>query len=357
MKDQQLDFIDGLRGIAILMVMGVHTAITVASISPFSNQAVFSWLLMGARGVQLFFMVSAFTLFMSWNARKGTEATPWTNFYIRRATRILPMWWIACLLYMHAYGKPLNETVATAFFYFGFMQHAVPSVIPGGWSIFAEEVFYFFLPGLALVLTTAGRAGVFFAVALVGQSLWWTVAAIYKIPTANDAVFYMPLNHLFAFAAGVFLYQIWRKLPSGKMEGIQYDALALASAYYFWTYNSEVLFGSIPLFFIFAGAMVNSPLFGRIARMKAMGTAGKYCYSAYLLHFLVFGKVAAMINAAMVDQSAEMRMIMTYPIVVLVSLALSAVAFNVIEQPVINFGKRLIARREIGRANAALTSS
>lgn len=357
MKKEELDFINGLRGIAILMVMGVHTSIAATAVTPFSNQTLFSWLLMGSRGVQLFFMVSAFTLFMSWNARKGTEATPWTNFYIRRATRILPMWWIACLLYMHAYSKPLHETVATAFFYFGFMQHAVPSVVPGGWSIFAEEAFYFFLPLLALALTTAGRAGVFFATALVAQSVWWTVAGIYKIPSANDALFYMPINHLFAFAAGVFLYQIWRKLPSGKMEGIQYDALALASAYFFWTYNSEVLLGSIPLFFIFAGAMVNSPLFGRITRTRIVGAAGKYCYSAYLLHYLIYARVVGHLNETMIAQPAELRALIGYPIVVMLSLGVSAAVYHVLEKPVIDWGKRLIARRESGRVNAALTSS
>lgn len=342
----KLAFIDGLRGIAILMVMGVHTAIAAMGAGPYHFGVMPSLLGAGARGVQLFFMVSAFTLFLSWTERRGTESTPWANFYVRRAARILPMWWIACLIYAHVNGDQARETLATALFYFGFAQHALPSVIPGGWSIFAEEAFYFFLPVLALVLTTPARAGVFFAIALVAQNLWWKVAAAYGLPSANDAIFYMPLNHLFAFAAGVFLYQIWKKMPSGKMDGAQYDALAIASAYYFWTYNSEVLLGSIPLFFVFAGAMVGSPLFGTLTRLRIFRMAGKYCFSAYLFHFLIVNKAAQALGTSFAGSAAELRFAAFYPVVVAISLLISAAAFHLIEQPAINFGKRMIAKRE-----------
>lgn len=328
------------------MVMGVHTAIAALVHGPFHFEFMSPLMGAGARGVQLFFMVSAFTLFLSWKARTSTEATPWSNFYIRRAARILPMWWIACVLYMALKGKPINETAATAFFYFGLAQHALPSVIPGGWSIFAEESFYLFLPVLAATLTTTARAGVFFAFGIAVQKLWWIAAAALQLPANNDAIFYSPFNHLFAFAAGIYLFQIWKDQREEPGSGIQYDALALSSGLIFWTFNSEVLLGSIPLFFVFAAAMKNSPVIGRLARSSALRLAGRYCFSAYLLHFIAVKEIGIILNPQLGGLPAEARLAIYLPLVITISMAVSAATFHVIEKPMIGMGKRIIRRRE-----------
>ena len=50
-----------------------------------------------ARGVELFFVVSALTLCLSSAARSNREALPTLNFYIRRFFRIAPMFYIAIM--------------------------------------------------------------------------------------------------------------------------------------------------------------------------------------------------------------------------------------------------------------------
>lgn len=68
-----LDYIDALRGYAILLVMIVHAGIVMPEAT-----AYVSW---GARGVQLFFVISAVTLMASWERRHDGAAA----FYVRRA--------------------------------------------------------------------------------------------------------------------------------------------------------------------------------------------------------------------------------------------------------------------------------
>jgi len=55
----------------------------------------------GARGVQLFFVVSALTLSMSWYDRHDGVAA----FFIRRLFRIAPMFWLAVIFFRRSTGS------------------------------------------------------------------------------------------------------------------------------------------------------------------------------------------------------------------------------------------------------------
>jgi peptidoglycan/LPS O-acetylase OafA/YrhL len=61
---KKFDYIDAIRGLAIFMVIVLHTGQYGTSIgSSLTNKILAN----GARGVQLFFVASAFTLFLSYN--------------------------------------------------------------------------------------------------------------------------------------------------------------------------------------------------------------------------------------------------------------------------------------------------
>src|SRR5437870_5372237 len=87
-KDPEfLPFIDVLRGIAILMVVVVHTSLSVPALSPkIRNVAAF-----GQMGVQLFFLVSAYTLARSLTLRSD-ESSGLARYFIRRWFRIAPLY-------------------------------------------------------------------------------------------------------------------------------------------------------------------------------------------------------------------------------------------------------------------------
>jgi exopolysaccharide production protein ExoZ len=92
----RLGYIDALRGYAILGVIVVHVAQCVPRLEwPLSLVAS-----QGARGVQLFFVVSGLTLMLSWHARNDGIAA----FYVRRVFRIVPMFWLAIALFVSLDG-------------------------------------------------------------------------------------------------------------------------------------------------------------------------------------------------------------------------------------------------------------
>lgn len=88
-------YIDNARGLAILMVILVHTSQSVqlewGIISILSGY--------GQMGVQLFFVASALTLCLSFHQRKD-EPNPILAFYIRRLFRIAPMYYLGLFGYL-----------------------------------------------------------------------------------------------------------------------------------------------------------------------------------------------------------------------------------------------------------------
>ena len=74
---KKLDYVDALRGIAILGVIMVHTS----QYGHYNVPKIIANIIdQGARGVQLFYLASAFTLFLSFKNRLSREKSPIRNF-------------------------------------------------------------------------------------------------------------------------------------------------------------------------------------------------------------------------------------------------------------------------------------
>lgn len=93
---RKYEFIDALRGYAILGVLMVHSAQSVRPNHAFLRSA----MAQGSLGVQLFYIASALTLCLSWRFRSTQEGHPTRDFYIRRFFRIAPMFYLAIVLYV-----------------------------------------------------------------------------------------------------------------------------------------------------------------------------------------------------------------------------------------------------------------
>ena len=130
------------------MVIAVHTSQAFSDL-PNSLSKILS---QGARGVQLFFVTSALTLSLSWVARNESAA----NFYTRRFFRIAPMFSIAIVFFLWLNGTAasiyapegigVRQVLMTVLFVHGFWPDTITSVVPGGWSVADEVIFYALFP-------------------------------------------------------------------------------------------------------------------------------------------------------------------------------------------------------------------
>lgn len=90
----KFQFVDSIRGIAILMVILVHTVFFIGNLN-YITVALANYAQMG---VQLFFVASAYTLCLSNKARKE-ETNSSFNYFIRRYFRIAPIYYLGIILY------------------------------------------------------------------------------------------------------------------------------------------------------------------------------------------------------------------------------------------------------------------
>jgi peptidoglycan/LPS O-acetylase OafA/YrhL len=153
---EKYGWVNALRGYAILLVVFVHAGQHYAM---FNHMQVLTHV--GDLGVQLFFILSSFTLFNSYSKRRMYEdGFVKRGFFIRRFFRIAPYYYFAGLLYV-AYAvlvshESINAAGLVASFTFtnGLYLPAINYLPPGGWSVGVEMLFYVTIPVLFKYLDT-----------------------------------------------------------------------------------------------------------------------------------------------------------------------------------------------------------
>src|SRR5436305_10610917 len=155
--------LDGVRAIACLLVVGYHlTLVMVQDVHRWSPQQlsplVASLLYFGDTGVNLFFILSGFLLFMPY-AKALLFENAWPsirNFYIRRALRILPAYYVSLFLMILLFRPDflhINRLGDLCMFLILFMDSsptAFKQINGPFWTLAVEWQFYLLLPFLAL---------------------------------------------------------------------------------------------------------------------------------------------------------------------------------------------------------------
>jgi peptidoglycan/LPS O-acetylase OafA/YrhL len=352
----RLPFLDGLRGIAILMVLACHTLDHFLTLPPGTRPPPFwSTIEAGKYGVVLFFVVSAFSLFLTSRARYLSSARPLGDFLIRRAFRILPGWWIACALYAWLLGRTLSSLMPQIFMYFGFLRYLPEGhLFDADWSIFVEEVFYLMLPFLFRWVRDVKAAAWFLGVSLLFRGLWIAGSAtlLGSLPgydLGRNFIAYFPLNHLPSFALGILIFFLEPKFTKSGMpdrrwlrlglEGLTFVALGITL--FQWDQWTMVGFALVLLL-----ATSESTFFGRLSRRPWLGHFGRCCYSIYLFHLFILHALepimVAYLNYLGIAKSEPiLAWFAWFPIVAVVNLAVGSLTYFAIERPFIQLSKRL----------------
>lgn len=353
MGQNRYEYIDSLRGIAILMVITVHIlTFFVADTSAYLPQLAIDFILNMKSCVSLFFIVSAFTLTMSHEKRR-TETHATTKFFIRRFFRVAPAYYLAILIITvyTIYLYPNFVNAIPSFWFVGnllFLNTLFPSIIgtivPGGWSVSVEFLFYMLFPLFTYLIRNANSCIFMFGITA-------TIATLFHFNYVDDPVLslfhYMDLNFIYqlpAFFMGILAYYI---IKDG-IKSINHYSL-------FIIMYLCVLFTNFPMPYYILWSVAFMLLILILHRKtyklfsnKILSKVGEVSFSMYIIHFLVIiimnklhiGQVIPVSGAV----SSFANFILLYLIVSIISFAIANLTYRLIEIPGQNLGRKLIKK-------------
>lgn len=313
---------DGLRFIALMLVMLWHSSIRAARYSEQNGVTdhLFWYFPHGEIGVLLFFCISGYVVAQPFLNRPSSE---WNvkSFYWRRFVRIYPPYFIAlsmCFLVLRVIGHvPENAKsfdsseisitssyLASIFYMHGFIFNAPSRLNPPIWSLEIEIFFYALAPILLLIYTGVRSKPVRIA------SLCATILAIISFTAVASSQFDMSksyrwgnLIHSYLFLLGILAADLTGdKLSRPREKRFLFDIVfsigfagLLAIGLNMTKVDAELAGGlstfvrqlAIILFliFVFAGAFYGkvSSSFLSLPWIRLIGTM---CYSIYLTHIV-----------------------------------------------------------------------
>jgi peptidoglycan/LPS O-acetylase OafA/YrhL len=341
--------LDGVRAIAILMVLLVHTG---AFLVPGADDHLLPG---GALGVDLFFVLSGFLITTLLLERRG-EDRPIASFYLRRALRLLPavvVLLVGMVVIALAEGEAArtvaNTIVAVMTYTTNWALLAGVSIerhVTHLWSLAIEEQFYAVWPLLLLGALATGRNRaqlLWLTLGLAVASALWR-AALWESGRGWEQLYLRTDARADSLLIGAALAQLpWRRLAvvatHRRSAAGAVALLALVGAAEAVNASSAVLYlGGYTVVAILAAVLIAAVLPGGGALATALGAPalvaiGRLSYSLYLWHFPLFVVVGEHTGA----WPTALRIIAAWAL----TFAVAAASYRLVERPALRVKDRI----------------
>ena len=295
--NHRLRCIDFLRGLGILGVIITHTTQTFTS-----NIAFVDYISsLGRFGVQLFYFSSALTMCYVWQLRKD-EKNQIVNFYIRRFFRIVPLFWIAIIIYIYKNELDVSTLQHEIFFSATLLHGLSPTAInlvPGGWSISVEAFFYLIFPILIIKIGDKKNVYLLFAIIIwLSYSFFLKDFLFDKLLTLDltknsyqtkEFLYMTFLNQSPIFFIGCYMFFLLKDSKEANAKIFFFFVFWIIFNLFlgFFYKNGHYYFSSMYLFlglFCFLCVVKN-------IKFRPIEVLGKYSYAIYIFHFIVIDQL------------------------------------------------------------------
>jgi peptidoglycan/LPS O-acetylase OafA/YrhL len=313
-----LPALDGIRGLAILMVTVYRFSIMGPESSDLPGRVLFGALKRGDLGVDLFFMLSGFLITGILSDAKGRDGY-FRNFYARRALRIFPLYYgflfvtlVAMPGLFGSAGELFTEASDNQIWLWPYAANLLVAsrnawclgFFDHFWSLSVEEHFYLLWP--LVIFFCSRRTAMFVSLATVAAAVLGRMVCIRlggEIAGQTFTLFRMDglaLGGLLALAARGE-YGIERLVPWAYAA-----ALACAAALVGISQLQDVQWLGLPLLtvsglfgalLVLAVASRSSTWWGLLWRSKVLGFFGKYSYAMYVFQLPLIAVLSPMFTA------------------------------------------------------------
>lgn len=286
---------DGIRGLAVLIVLTQHlSAILFPSTAPYIYG-------LGKYGVWLFFVLSAFLLSYKFHL-KGYNKIELISYCIGRTIRIIPLFSLAVIIYCYAGYYPIDKIPNVLMFDIGFYHM---------WTIPVEFKFYFALPlfsfAYSYIFKKTNSTLLFLSFSLATIFIHQIMFPASNTPTSMEytsyTTWYLPCFLFGIMSATLYINRGVNVSPIISdviVTGI-FVAMIIASPgvlhFLFGTHMTDYLvrefvilsFGwSVVLMLLINGR----GLWGRIMTGRVLTYLGKWSFSIYLFHYIIFVEIS-----------------------------------------------------------------
>lgn len=358
--------LDGLRGIAILMVM-VHRFWPRTGVGVAADVAGAGWI-----GVDLFFVISGFLIAGILLDTKG-DAGYFRNFYARRALRIFPLYYLVVIgVFVVFSGNPrFRELSGSPVWYLVHLGN-VPEALLGKnvpywlgpvWSLAIEEQFYLTFPWLVWLLDRRRLTFVLAGMVVVAPVVRLATMLAYPeqervqysfTPCRIDTI---AIGCLLAVVVRTFDVERWRErarlaafvvLPSVVVLAIasRLDRTSPFDRVFGYSLVAVGCASVVALVILSRGRRSTAWL-----RLPAVTYLGKLCFGLYLLH-----RPADTIVSAIGARLAIHHDLWLLVPKLGVALALASISWRLIELPFLQLKARFATARHPNAAGAGPTA-
>ena len=327
--------LDGIRGIAVLLVLADHT------LGAFTGA--------GTAGVWIFFALSGFLLTIPFvqKPERAVSLSYMSEYILRRLKRILPMYYVYIFVVFFVAGKYSERAVRHVLFLQG-DGHL--------WTIQQELLFYLALPLIMIVNYLLFRGRPLWIVAgltaiMVAANLWLnkSVVSLYSLDVQHPP-------YVGIFVCGMLFSYLYHGII------LKYDAFFLSSRQFkFWAslvgivlLFTYILLGTdalrpgyyLPIkypgwFGVAAGVMIllalvtSGRLFSGLLSWTPLRAIGLVGYSFYLIHPVMISMVGGMFNYYF---GFGLGLGLRFILVLLLTYVVSALTYTYLERPFLKRG-------------------
>lgn len=343
-KRKYIKEIDGLRALAVIMVLAYHLKM------PFAKS--------GLLGVTVFFVISGYLITgILINEIEESGGVDLKNFWLRRIRRLLPavlsmavvMIFVSAVVNRVVFTKGCNDLLSAVFGYNNWWQifrkvsyfenAGAPSPFTHCWSLAIETQFYLIYPILLILLSKArDRGKVFAAVTAVLAMISVVLMGVLYSPDGDPSrVYYGTDTRAFSLLIGALAaiqkeYHIIKVKLRGKLWAvigsisvlILIGMMMFISSYSsFLYYGGQAIVSALAAFVVYAVTVSRSPL-NIILGSSILKWIGDRSYSIYLWHYPIIVLMSGGKRAAWWIVILE----------VVLSVGLAELSYRFIETPV-----------------------